>query len=102
MSQERFEQAQRDARREAAPVVILAVAANGLLAAVSAWQGWQLFSPGDWWIWIVLTVPAIVLAMVFLLGLGRLGISSEHRRKAAVILLGLLGVANLVGIAMVL
>jgi hypothetical protein len=99
---DRFEEAQRDARREAAPVVILAVAANGLLATISAWQGWRLFADGDWWLWIVLALPAVALAAVFLLGLGRLGISSEHRRKGAVVLLGLLATANLVGIALVL
>ena len=102
MSDDRFEEAQRDARREAAPVVILAVAANGLLAAMSAWQGWRLYADGDWWVWIVLALPAVALAAVFLLGLGRLGISSEHRRKGAVVLLGLLATANLVGIALVL
>lgn len=82
--------------------MILAVAANGLLAAMSAWQGWRLYADGDWWLWIVLALPAVALAAVFLLGLGRLGISSEHRRKGAVVLLGLLATANLVGIALVL
>ena len=50
----------------------------------------------------MLALPAVALAVVFLLGLGRLGISSEHRRKGAVVLLGLLATANLVGIALVL
>jgi hypothetical protein len=102
VSDDRFEEAQRDARREAAPVVILAVAANGFLAAMSAWQGWRLYADGDWWLWIVLALPAVALAAVFLLGLGRLGISSEHRREGAVVLLGLLATANLVGIGLVL
>jgi hypothetical protein len=102
VSEERFEQAQRDARREAAPFVGLAVIANALLAANSAWYNWRLYSDDDWWVWLVLALPAAVLAVVFLLGLGRLGVSSEHRRKAAVILLGLLAAANLVGIGLVL
>ncbi len=102
MSEERFEQAQRDARREAARVVLLAAIANVLLAVNSAWHGWQLYSEDDWWVWLVLAMPAAVLAVVFLFGLGRLGVSSEHRRKEAVILLGLLATANLVGIALVL
>ena len=46
--------------------------------------------------------PRRVLAVVFLLGFGRLGVSSEHRRKAAVTLLGLLAAANLIGIRLVL
>ena len=101
MSDERLEQAQHDARREAAPFVALAVAANGLLAAGSAWRHWQLYSDGDWWVWLVLAVPAGVLTVMFLLGLGRLGVSSEHRRKAAVTLLALLAAANLIAIGLV-
>ncbi len=102
MSETRFEQAQRDARREAAPFVGLAAAANASLAVASAWHHWQLYSEGDWWVWLVLALPAVVLALVFLLGIGRLGVSSEHRREAAVILLGLLTVANVVAIGLVL
>ncbi len=101
MNDERFEQAQHDAQREAAPFVGLAVAANALLAAGSAWRHWELYSGDDWWVWLVLAVPAGVLVVVFLFGLGRLGVSSEHRRKAAVSLLGLLATANLVGIGLV-
>ena len=101
MSEERFEQAQRDAQREAAPFVGVAVAANALLAAGSAWRHWQLYSDDDWWLWLVPALPAAVLAVVFLLGLGRLGVSSEHRRKVAVTLLGVLVATNFVGIALV-
>ncbi len=96
-----MEEAQRDARQEAAPVVFLAAVVDALLAAGSAWRHWQLYSDDDWWVWLVLALPAVVLAVVFLLGLGRLGLSSRHRRKAAVILLGLLAAANLVAIALV-
>jgi hypothetical protein len=102
MSDEMFEQAQHDAQREAAPFVGLAVAANALLAANSAWHNWRLYSHDDWWVWLVLALPAAVLAVVFVLGLGRLGVSSEHRRKVAVALLGLVAAANLTGIGLVL
>jgi hypothetical protein len=102
VSEERFEQAQRDARLEAAPFVCLAVIANALLAVASSWHHWRLYADGDWWVWLVLALPAAVLAVVFLLGLGRLGVSSEHRRKTAVVLLGLLAAGNLVGIGLVL
>ena len=101
MSEERFEQAQRDARREAAPFVALAALMDALLAVTSAWHSWRLYSTSDWWVWLVLAIPAAVLALVFLFGLGRLGVSSRHRRKAAVILLGLLAVANLVAVILV-
>jgi hypothetical protein len=102
MTDEMLEQAQHDAQREAAPFVALAVAVNALLAAISAWHNWRLYSHNDWWVWLVLAVPSAVLAVVFVLGLGRLGVSSEHRRKAAVILLGVLATANLTGIGLVL
>jgi hypothetical protein len=98
---DRFDQAQHDARREAAPFVGLAAAALVALGATSAVHDWQLFAEGDWWVWIVLALPAAVLAVVFLLGLGRLGMSSSHRRRVAVALLGLLAAANLAGIGLV-
>jgi hypothetical protein len=90
------------ARREAAPFVLVAAAADLALAANSAWHNWQLYSADDWWIWVVLALPAAVLAIVFSFGLGRLGLSSEHRRTAAVILLGVLATANLLAVGLVL
>jgi hypothetical protein len=97
----RLEQAQHDARREAAPVVLVAVGADVLLALSSAWHDWRLYSTSDWWVWLLLALPAAVLAFVFLLGLGRMGVTSRHRRKAAVTLLALLAAANLLGIGLV-
>lgn len=102
VSEERLEQARRDTRLEAAPAVLAIVLANIALAAASAWQGWRIFTPGDWWTWVVLALPAVALATMFLLGLGRLGIDGEHRRKAAITLLALIGSANVVGIVLVL
>ncbi len=101
MSGDKLEDAQRDARREAAPFVLLAVILDVLLAANSSWHNWRLYSASDWWVWLVLAAPAAVLAFVFLLGLGRLGVSSEHRRNVAVVLLGVLAAANLFGIGLV-
>lgn len=102
MSDEQLEEVRHVARREAAPFVLVAALADWALAANSAWHGWQLYSANDWWIWVVLAVPAAVLAIVFSLGLGRLGLSSRHRRKAAVILLAVLAVANLLAVGLVL
>lgn len=102
MSEQRFEQAQHVARREAAPFVAVAAAADVLLAASSAWHDWRLFSANDWWVWLVLSLPAVVLTVVFLLGLGRMGVTSRHRRTAAVCLLGVLAAANLVAVGLVL
>jgi hypothetical protein len=101
VSDERLEQAQHDARREAAPVVLVAAGVDVLLALASAWHNWRLYSANDWWAWILLALPAAVLACVFLFGLGRMGVTSRHRRTAAVTLLVLLAVANLAGIGLV-
>jgi hypothetical protein len=102
MNDDRLEQAQHDARREAVPFVLAAAIADAALAVTSAWHGWRLFSEHDWWVWFVLATPAVVLALVFALGFGRLGVGSEHRRRIALGLLGLLVAANLLGISLVL
>ena len=102
VSDEQLDDARRVARQEAAPFVLVAVAADLALAAGSWWHDWQLYSQSDWWIWVVLALPALVLAVVFSLGIGRLGVSSRHRRKAAVSLLGLLAFANFVAVGLVL
>jgi hypothetical protein len=102
MSDEQLDDIRHVARREAAPFVLIAAVADLALAATSAWHGWQLYSANDWWIWIVLAVPAAVLALVFSRGLGRTGLSSEHRRTVAVILLGVLATANLMAVGLVL
>ena len=61
-----FEEAQHVARREAAPFVLVAAGADALLAALSAWHDWRLYGSSDWWIWLVLALPAAILAIVFL------------------------------------
>jgi len=102
MSESRFEQAQRDARHEAAPFVLAAAGLDLVLAGLSAWRGWELFAESDWWVWIVLALPALFLAIVFGLGFARLGASDDERRGVALALLGTLGAANLLGISLVL
>ena len=89
------------ARREAAPAALVAALADVVLAFVSAWRGWHLYQGSYWWVWLLLALPALALFVVFLLGLGRLGVSSEHRRKVAITLLGAVAFANLAGIALV-
>ena len=97
-----MDDAQHVARREAAPFVLVAALVDVLLAVNSAWHNWRLYAANDWWVWLVLALPALVLTGVFLLGLGRMGLSSRHRRRAAVILLGALALANLVAVVLVL
>jgi hypothetical protein len=102
VTENQLEQTRRVARREAAPFVLIAVAADLLLALGSWWHDWRLYSASDWWIWLILALPALLLAIVFALGIGRLGVSSRHRRKAAVMLLGLLAAANFFAVGLVL
>ena len=100
MENDRLAGTQHEARREAAPFAAAAALAYGALAGLSAWHGWSLYAPGDWWVWLVLAVPALLVVAAFLVGLGRLGVS-EHRRESVIALLGILAAANLVGIALV-
>jgi hypothetical protein len=101
VADERPEEEQQVARREAAPAVLVAALADIVLAFVSAWRGWHLYQGSYWWVWLLLALPALAVFVVFLLGLGRLGVSSEHRRKVAIMLLGAVAFANLAGIALV-
>ena len=90
------------ARREAAPFVLVVVLIDAALAGSSAWNHWQLYGSSDWWVWLVLAVPALLVAFVFALGLGGKGMPSDHRRKQVLILLGLLVAANLCAVGLVL
>jgi hypothetical protein len=98
---DRIEQAQRAAHLEAAPAVLLAALLDVALGLGSYAQGWSLYGGRGWWVWLVLALPALVLAGVFFFGLGRLGVSSEHRRIVALVLLCAVAVANLAGITLV-
>ena len=69
MTENQLEQTRRVARREAAPFVLIAVAADLLLALGSWWHDWRLYSASDWWIWLILALPALLLAIVFALGM---------------------------------
>ena len=100
MSPGQLDESQHVARREAAPFVLIAAGADVLLAVLSLLRGWELFGASDWWVWLVLAAPAVVLALVFRAGLGGLGVSSEHRLEFAVVLLTLLTAANFTGIAL--
>ncbi len=94
-------EAQREARLEAAPFVLAAALADVGLALLSAERGWHLAGGRNWWVWLVLAAPAALLALVLSLGLGRFGLASEHRRRVAVALLGVLMLANVTGIGLV-
>jgi hypothetical protein len=102
VSDEQLEDVQHAARREAAPAALVVVGLDLLLALTSAWRGWYLYSSEDWWVWLFVAAPALVLAAVFAVGgMGRFGVSSQHRREAAIVLLGLVAVGNFGGILLV-
>ncbi len=100
MTEDRLRQAQHETRLEAAPFLVAVAGANGGLAALSAWQGWRLFGSGDWWVWLLLAAPALLLAVAFVAGLGRLASSAHHRRITIGLLLAL-GAGNATGIVLV-
>jgi hypothetical protein len=99
MSAARGEQAARyEARREAAPAVIIAVLVLTALALVSWKKGWELIEL-PWWIWLVLAVPGLLLCVD--LWLGARGVAGIARtRLAALVLLGIVVLGNVIGLAL--
>jgi hypothetical protein len=99
MGDSELREAIREARLEAAPFAFAMFVANLGLAIVSWKAGWELFGRTDWWLWLVVGAPSLVLGVVFALGvrgaLDRLG------REAAIVLLGLVAVGAAAGIACV-
>ena len=84
-------EARYEARREADPAVLAAVAVLVLLAVVSWWQGWQLVGFG-WWVWLVLALPEFLLSVDIWLG-GR-GVMMVRTHAAARVVLGLIVAGN--------
>lgn len=91
--------AQSEARREAAPFLVAVALVLCGLAALSGWRGWELLGRDDWWIWLLLALPALFLSVAFLLGLGPVRGRRRHR-IVAIVLLGVLAVANLIGVGL--
>jgi uncharacterized membrane protein len=86
----------RQARREAAPSVLVALALLVLLAIVSKVEDWELLSWVHWWVWLLVAVPEVLLIIDLALGFG--GTSLMRTRRAALLLLGVLVAANLVAL----
>ena len=98
---EQPEEEQRVARREAAPAVLVAALADVVLAVGSAWRGWHLYQGGDWWVWLVLALPALALASGLPARAGEARRQQRAPAQGAIRLLGAVAVANLAGIALV-
>ncbi len=100
MDDEKLRSAGREARLEAAPFAFAIMVANGFLAVVSLSAGWELFGRSDWWLWLVVGAPSVLLFAVFTIGPQRLGL--DHlRRDLAIVLLGFLWVGTTLGITCV-
>ena len=100
MDDAKLRSAGREARLEAAPFAFAIMAANVCLAIVSRSAGWQLFGRSDWWLWLVVGAPSILLFATFAIGPQRLGL--DHlRRELAIVLLGLLWAGTTLGITCV-
>jgi uncharacterized membrane protein len=84
-----------EARLEAAPAVVLVLAVLVALAFVSRAARWELIGL-PWWIWLVLALPALLLAVDLLLALTGRGIARS--RTAAIVLLALLASGNFVAL----
>ena len=82
---------QAQGRREGAPAVLVVLIVLFVLAVVSRHQGWELLGL-PWWVWLVLAIPALVLAIDLLLA--RRGSGLVQTREAALVLLGLLAAGN--------
>ena len=82
-------------RREAAPAAVAVLIVLVALAVVSRSQLWELLGL-PWWIWLVLGIPALLLAIDLLLAFRGKGLARS--RNAALVLLGLLVVGNFVAL----
>jgi hypothetical protein len=86
-----------EVRREAASVAVVAVALLTALALLSWRNGWELVEL-PWWSWLVLALPGLVLCVDLWLGSRRVGIAGT--RVAAIVLLVLIVVGNIVGVCL--
>jgi hypothetical protein len=89
-------EARAEGRREAAPAALLALLAFVGFALVSWTQAWELLGL-PWWIWLVVSSPALFLTIDLVLT--HRGKGFVRSRKAALALLGLLVVANLTALS---
>jgi uncharacterized membrane protein len=91
-----------EARGEAAPVALLAAGSLAGLAVLSRTNGWQLLGvQRDWWIWLVVAAPVVLLALA-LLEAPRGDRPAETNRRVAIVLIALALVGSLAALALLL
>jgi hypothetical protein len=88
-------EARYEVRREAASAVVVAVAVLAVLAFLSWRNDWVLIAL-PWWSWLLLALPGLVLCVDLWLGARRLGFAGT--RVAALVLLVLIVLGNLIGV----
>jgi hypothetical protein len=90
------EDARAQGRLEAAPAALVVLLVFVALAVVSKSMGWELLNL-HWWIWLVVAIPALLLTVDLLLA--RRGKGLVRSRQAALVLLGILVLANFAAVA---
>jgi len=88
-------EARAEGRREAAPAALLVLGVFFALAAVSWSQGWSLLGL-HWWIWLLVAAPSLLLAID--LTMSYRGAGLVRSRSAALVLLALLIVGNVIAL----
>jgi hypothetical protein len=86
------DEARAEARREAAPVSLVALGVFVALAILSRAQEWRLLGL-QWWVWLLVAIPLLLLSVDLVLAHRGRGI--VRSRQAALVLLDLLVLGNL-------
>jgi hypothetical protein len=88
-------QARAEGRREAAPAALITLLGYVALAGVSWAAGWDLVGL-PWWVWLLVAVPVLLLTID--LWMSAWGAGLVRSRQAALVLLGLLVLGNVVAL----
>jgi hypothetical protein len=94
---DRLHSAVREARDDAAPFALVAVALLVVLALVSRVAHWDLLGHRLWWIWLVGAAPYVFLSATLLLGLGML-MEHDRRREIVIGILGAVWISNIASV----
>jgi hypothetical protein len=87
-----------ESRWEAAPAVVVVIGLQLTLALVSRQLGWRLWGL-PWWVWSLSVGPEIVLLVALAWEPARRTLERiGHRRNAALVLLGIISLANAVAL----